>query len=84
MVVPGSYEVPWAAQQLIQTAQNSLDAVLCFGVLIKGETMHFEYISSSVSSAIMNLQMSTGVPILYGILNCLTLEQAAARCGPER
>lgn len=80
MVVPGSYEVPWAAQLLLQS-YPSLDGVLCFGVLIKGETMHFEYISSSVSTAIMKLQMKTGVPVIYGILNCLTLEQAEARCG---
>jgi len=80
-VVPGAYEVPWAAQLLLSQVQPPLDAVLCFGVLIKGETKHFEYISSSVSQAIMKLQMKTGVPVIYGILNCLALEQAEARCG---
>eukprot|EP01102_Stenamoeba_stenopodia_P018792 TRINITY_DN6954_c0_g1_i1.p1 TRINITY_DN6954_c0_g1~~TRINITY_DN6954_c0_g1_i1.p1 ORF type:complete len:655 (+),score=148.42 TRINITY_DN6954_c0_g1_i1:159-2123(+) len=82
-VVPGSFEVPWAAQLLLSQVHPPLDAILCFGVLIKGETKHFEYISSSVSQAITKLQMKTGVPVIYGILNCLTLEQAEARCGTK-
>jgi len=77
--VPGSFELPFAAQSLALSGR--VDAVICFGVLIKGETMHFEYISGAVSQGLMQVQLSTGVPIIYGVLNCLTLEQAAVRCG---
>jgi len=77
--VPGSFELPFAAQSLALSGR--VDAVICFGVLIKGETMHFEYISSSVSQGLMQVQLTTGIPVIYGVLNCLTLEQAAVRCG---
>lgn len=77
--VPGSFELPFAAQSLARSGR--VDAVICFGVLIKGETMHFEYISGSVSQGLMQAQLATGVPVIYGVLNCLTLEQAAVRCG---
>jgi len=77
--VPGSFELPIAAQKLAQS--KLVDVIICFGVLIKGETMHFEYISSATSQGLMQVQLSTGVPVIYGVLNCLTLEQAAVRCG---
>jgi len=79
--VPGAFELPFSAQRLAST--GSVDAIICFGVLVKGETMHFEYISSSVSAGLMQVQLTTNIPVLYGVLNCLTLEQAQARCGPE-
>jgi len=79
--VPGAFELPFSAQRLAAT--GSVDAIICFGVLIKGETMHFEYISSSVSNGLMQVQLSSNLPVLYGVLNCMTLEQAQARCGPE-
>lgn len=80
-LVPGSFELPWAAAQLIDAAQ--IDVVVCFGVLIKGETMHFEYISSSVAQGLMNLQLQKNVPVLDAVLNCLTVEQADARCNEK-
>jgi len=78
--VPGAFELPFSAQRLAAT--RTVDAIICFGVLIKGETMHFEYISSSVSSGLMQVQLTSNVPVLCGVLNCLTLDQAQARCGP--
>ena len=78
--VPGSFELPFGASSLIK--QNSeMDAVICIGTLIKGETMHFEYISESVSHAIMRLGIDTGVPVIFGVLTCLTETQALARAG---
>jgi 3,4-dihydroxy 2-butanone 4-phosphate synthase/GTP cyclohydrolase II len=77
--VPGSFELPYAAQSLARSGR--VDVVVCFGVLIKGETMHFEYISGAVSQGLMQAQLATGIPVIYGVLNCLTLEQAAVRCG---
>lgn len=77
--VPGAFELPFAAQRLAAT--GTVDAIICFGVLIKGETMHFEYISSSVSAGLMQVQLSSNIPVICGVLNCLTLGQAQPRCG---
>ncbi len=55
--------------------------MICCGVLIKGETFHFEMISTSVANGLMNIQIETGVPMINGVLNCMTIEQAEARCG---
>jgi len=79
--VPGAYELPFAAQRL--AASGKVDAIVCFGVLIKGETMHFEYISSAVATGLMQVQLTSNLPVLYGVLNCTSLEQAQARCGPK-
>lgn len=79
--VPGAFELPFSAQRLAAT--GSVDAIICFGVLIKGETQHFEYISSAVSTGLMQVQLSSNLPVLYGVLNCLSLEQAQDRCGPK-
>jgi len=76
--VPGCYELPITAQMLAKSGK--VDVIICIGLLIKGETMHFEYISLAVSQGIMQVQLSTGVPVLYGVLNCMNLEQATARC----
>ncbi len=75
--VPGAYEVVLGAKHLIET--KDVDAVVCIGTLIKGETMHFEYISEAVSQGMMNLQLHTGKPVIYGVLNTVTEEQAAER-----
>jgi 6,7-dimethyl-8-ribityllumazine synthase len=77
--VPGSFELPGAAARL----QNSVDAVICVGVLVKGETMHFEYISSAVSQSIaqLNLLPKPAAPVIFGVLTCNTEEQAASRSG---
>ena len=57
------------------------DAVIAIGVLIKGETMHFEYISDTVSHGLMRVQLDTGVPIIFGVLTALTENQALVRAG---
>jgi len=57
------------------------DAVIAIGVLIKGETMHFEYISDTVSHALMRVQLETGVPVVFGVLTALTDDQALLRAG---
>jgi len=83
-VVPGAFELPFAAKSLIQKAflaKKPYTAVICVGVLIKGETMHFDYISESVSHGIMNAGLETGTPVIFGVLTCLTLDQAKSRAG---
>jgi 6,7-dimethyl-8-ribityllumazine synthase len=65
-------------------SKGPFDAVIAIGVLIKGSTMHFEYICDSVSHALMKLQMDTSVPVIFGVLTCLNDEQALQRAGIGR
>lgn len=76
--VPGSFELPYAALSLAQSGK--VDAVVALGVLIKGETAHFENISAACANGLMEAGLKTGVPVLYGVLNCYTTDQAKARC----
>ena len=75
--VPGSFELPMAARFL--ALSGTVDAIICCGVLIKGETMHFEYISDAVAKGIMNIGIQTSTPIIFGVLTCLTNDQVIAR-----
>lgn len=59
----------------------AFDALIAIGVLIKGETMHFEYIADSVSHGLMRVQLDTGVPVVFGVLTVLSEDQAKARAG---
>ena len=81
--VPGAFEIPLAAMRLAETGQ--FDAVITVGCLIKGDTMHFEYIASACSLGIAQVSTATGVPVAFGVLTTLTEEQALARSepGPE-
>jgi 6,7-dimethyl-8-ribityllumazine synthase len=81
--VPGAFEIPLMARRL--AASGSYEAVICLGCLIKGDTMHFEYIASAVSQGIMDVGLETDVPVTFGVLTTLTDEQAAVRAaaGPE-
>jgi 6,7-dimethyl-8-ribityllumazine synthase len=78
--VPGTFEVPVTALKVAQTKQ--FDAVICLGCLIKGDTMHFEYIAEAASHGIMNVSVATGVPMAFGVLTTLTDEQAIVRSAP--
>jgi 6,7-dimethyl-8-ribityllumazine synthase len=77
--VPGAFEIPLAAQRAAQTGR--FDAIVCLGCLIKGETMHFEYIAAAASHGIAGAASVTGVPMAFGVLTALTDEQAMARAG---
>jgi 6,7-dimethyl-8-ribityllumazine synthase len=78
--VPGAFEIPLAAMRLAEA--DRFDAVICLGCLIKGDTMHFEYIASAAASGIMQAAMATGVPVTFGVLTTLTEEQAHERSRP--
>jgi 6,7-dimethyl-8-ribityllumazine synthase len=75
--VPGAFELPVIALKLAETKR--FDAIIALGCLIKGDTMHFEYIAGAAAQGIMNVSTSTGVPVLFGVLTTLTDEQAIAR-----
>jgi 6,7-dimethyl-8-ribityllumazine synthase len=78
--VPGAFEIPVTALHLAETGR--FDAVICLGCLIKGDTMHFEYIAEAASHGIMNVSVTTGVPVAFGVLTTLTEAQATIRSGP--
>ena len=71
--VPGAFELPYAARLL--ALSGTVDAVVCLGVLVKGDTQHFEYISSAVSDGIMSVGLQTNVPCVFGVLTCENDEQ---------
>ena len=79
--VPGAYEIPQAAR--VAAENGGFDAIICLGCVIRGETPHFDYISSAVAHGIMAAAADTGVPMAFGVLTTDTLEQAQARAGND-
>lgn len=82
--VPGSFELPYGVELFVQKQKKlgkPLDAVIPIGVLIKGSTMHFEYICDSVTHQLMRLNHELQLPVIFGVLTCLSDEQAQARAG---
>mmetsp|Transcript_50564 Transcript_50564/g.134548 ORF Transcript_50564/g.134548 Transcript_50564/m.134548 type:complete len:384 (-) Transcript_50564:136-1287(-) len=77
--VAGSYELPAAVQVLLETGRY--DGIICIGCLVKGESMHFEYINEAVTQAVMRLNLDYKVPVIYGVLSVLNEDQAKARSG---
>jgi len=75
--VPGAFEIPIAAQRLAESGE--FDAIICLGCLIKGDTMHFEYIAEAAAHGIEQAALATGVPMAFGVLTTMTEEQAAER-----
>ena len=80
--VPGAFEIPFLVKKLLSKSSNNFDAVVTLGCVIKGETAHFEYISESVTKAIMELNLNSlsHIPVIYGILTTYDYEQALNRC----
>jgi 6,7-dimethyl-8-ribityllumazine synthase len=77
--VPGSFEIPVAAKQLAKTGR--VQAILCIGCILRGETTHYDYVCTESARGIMLAQMDTGVPMAFCVLTCDTLEQAIDRAG---
>lgn len=77
--VPGSFELPLTAQKV--AASGNFDAVICIGVVIRGETPHFEYVAGEAAKGTANASAQTGIPVLFGVVTADTLEQAINRCG---
>lgn len=75
--VPGSFELPLAARFLALT--GTCDAIVTTGVLIKGDTMHFEFIADAVAKGIMNIGLQTSTPIVFGVLTCQNEQQVKDR-----
>ena len=78
--VPGAFELPLAANGLARSGY--IDAIVCVGCVIRGETAHFEHVATQCASGIQQVSLTTGVPVLFGVLTVETLEQALARSEP--
>lgn len=79
--VPGACEIPIAAKKLAQSGKYA--AVLCLGAVIRGQTSHCDYISQIVTRGIGQLSYDSGVPVIFAVLTCDTLEQAVERAGAK-
>ena len=77
--VPGAFEIPQAAKRLCSA--GSIDAVVCLGAVIRGETSHFDYICAEASRGIGQVGLEFNIPVLFGVLTTENLEQAIARSG---
>jgi len=77
--VPGAWEIPLVAQRMARSQNYA--AVLCLGAVIRGETTHDEHINRQVSLSLGQLGLDTGLPVLFGVLTCNTVEQAIHRAG---
>ena len=76
--VPGSFEIPLAAQKIFE---KGYDAVVAVGLVLKGETPHFDYVCQGVTQGVIDVQLKFSKPIGYGVLMCNDLDQAIARSG---
>lgn len=77
--VPGSFEIGIAAKKLAATGR--CDSIICIGCVLRGETSHYDYVASETARGIQLAQLDTGVPMIFCVLTCDTLEQAIDRAG---
>lgn len=76
--VPGAFELPLAAKALAQSGR--VDAVVCLGTVIRGDTPHFDYVCNEAARGIQQAQLDTGIPVMFGVLTVNTEQQALDRC----
>ena len=79
--VPGAFEIPLIASKMAQSGKY--DAVICLGAVIRGSTSHYDYVCAEVSKGIAQVSLSTGVPVMFGVLTTDTIEQAIERAGTK-
>ena len=79
--VPGAFEIPLAAQAMAK--RGNYDAVIALGAVIRGSTSHYDYVCAEVSKGVAQAALSTGVPVLFGVLTTDTIEQAIERAGTK-
>jgi 6,7-dimethyl-8-ribityllumazine synthase len=77
--VPGAFELPLAAKVLAETGK--VDAIICLGTVIKGDTPHFDYVCGEAARGIQDAQLATGIPVMFGVLTVNTEQQAIDRSG---
>lgn len=79
--VPGAFEIPLVASSMAKSGKY--DAVICVGAVIRGDTSHYDYVCNEVSKGVAQVGLSTGVPVLFGIVTTENIEQAIARAGSK-
>lgn len=80
--VPGTIEITTAAKKLAQSGKYA--AILCLGAVIRGSTSHYDYVCQQISRGVGQLNYDTGVPTIFGVLTCETIEQAIERAGTKQ
>ncbi len=78
-MVPGAFELPLAAQKAAESGK--FDAVIAIGVVIRGETPHFDYVAGEAAKGVSNVSLETGIPVMFGVVTTDTVEQAINRSG---
>lgn len=79
--VPGAFEIPVIAKKMAES--GNYDAIICLGAVIRGATSHYDYVCSEVSKGIAQASMSSGIPVLFGVLTTENIEQAIERAGTK-
>ena len=79
--VPGAFEIPLTAAKMAAT--KKYDAIICVGAVIRGETSHYDYVCNEVSKGIAQVGLSTGIPVLFGVITTENIEQAISRAGSK-
>lgn len=79
--VPGAFEIPLVASKM--TKSGKYDAVICLGAVIRGATSHYDYVCSEVSKGCASVSLSTGIPVMFGVLTTDNIEQAIERAGSK-
>jgi 6,7-dimethyl-8-ribityllumazine synthase len=80
--VPGAFELPFAAKVLAESGDFA--GVACLGVVIRGETAHFDYVCGESARGVQDVQLATGVPCAFGVITCDNMDQALARAGGDK
>ena len=79
--VPGAFEIPLMAKKMAESGKY--DAIICLGTVIRGATTHYDYVCNEVSKGIAQVSLSTGIPVMFGILTTENIEQAIERAGTK-
>ncbi len=77
--VPGAFEIPLAAKKMAESGRY--DAVICLGAVIRGNTTHYDYVCNEVSKGIAQVSLSSGIPVMFGVVTTENIEQAVERAG---
>jgi 6,7-dimethyl-8-ribityllumazine synthase len=81
VIVPGAVEIPFTVQQCIKKMTSTPDAVITLGTVVRGDTPHFEYVCKFVTEGVLELNLTSGTPVIFGVLTVNNEEQALQRVG---
>ena len=79
--VPGAFEIPLTAQKMAQSGKY--DAIICVGAVIRGDTSHYDLVCNESAKGIAQVELATGIPVLFGVITTENIEQAIARAGSK-